>query len=89
MADVIIDGAAVTCREELHRVFAKALDFPEWYGGNLDALYDLLGGVNMPASITIVHSGMMSDEFSGYMERVLRVILRAAEQNPNIKLYLG
>ena len=89
MANVIIDGAAVTCREELHQVFAKALDFPEWYGGSLDALYDLLGGTNMPVHITIVNSGLMNDEFSGYMERVLRVILRAAEHNPNIKLYLG
>ena len=89
MAAVIIDGAEVTCREQLHRVFSESLDFPDWYGGNLDALYDLLGGTNLPVDITIVRSGLMSDEFSGYMERVLRVILRAAEQNPNIKLYLG
>lgn len=29
-------------REELHQVIAEKMNFPSWYGQNLDALYDCL-----------------------------------------------
>lgn len=38
----IIDCRWIDSRAELHRVLAQVLAFPEWYGRNLDALYDLL-----------------------------------------------
>ena len=38
----IIDCRWIDSRAELHRVLARELSFPEWYGHNLDALYDLL-----------------------------------------------
>ena len=40
--DVTIDCSSIQTREDLHRVFSQALSFPSWYGGNLDALYDML-----------------------------------------------
>lgn len=37
-----VDCSSITSAKELHRVLARSLDFPEWYGHNLDALYDCL-----------------------------------------------
>ena len=37
----ILDGGSVGSRETLHRTLAAGLHFPDWYGGNLDALHDL------------------------------------------------
>lgn len=37
-----IDCADISCSEELHRRIAACLSFPDWYGHNLDALYDCL-----------------------------------------------
>ena len=37
---VILDGEKITSKEQLHRHLARSLDLPEWYGKNLDALYD-------------------------------------------------
>ena len=42
MKQVIINGAAVTSMADIHRILAEELAFPEWYGGNLDALHDCL-----------------------------------------------
>ncbi len=40
--DKIIINCANLSREELHQVIAEKLNFPSWYGNNLDALYDCL-----------------------------------------------
>ena len=40
--NVTIDCALIHTKEDLHRIFAEALAFPDWYGKNLDALHDCL-----------------------------------------------
>lgn len=42
MKQVTIDCTLMTNPDEVHDLFSQALDFPDWYGRNLDALYDLL-----------------------------------------------
>ena len=42
MTELILNGKEIRTQEELHRCFAITLNFPEWYGGNLDALFDCL-----------------------------------------------
>ena len=42
MRRAVIECGAVSTKADLHAALAKALDFPAWYGGNLDALYDCL-----------------------------------------------
>ncbi len=37
-----LDFSGITSREELHDYLAKKLELPEYYGRNLDALYDCL-----------------------------------------------
>ena len=42
MTEVCIDCSEIVTREDLHRIFARELSFPAWYGKNLDALHDCL-----------------------------------------------
>jgi RNAse (barnase) inhibitor barstar len=39
---VFIDGSACVDEESLHTTLASALEFPDWYGRNWDALWDLM-----------------------------------------------
>ena len=39
MKFAIIDGRTVTSMADVHAALAQQLAFPEWYGGNLDALH--------------------------------------------------
>lgn len=42
MRTVIIDCAEAENKAQLHDLLASKLELPEWYGRNLDALYDCL-----------------------------------------------
>ncbi|MFC7613657.1 barstar family protein [Actinokineospora soli] len=42
MIQHIVDGSAVRSRSDFYEAVAAALEFPEWFGHNLDALYDCL-----------------------------------------------
>lgn len=41
-----IDCIGIDTPKQLHRILAETLAFPEWYGNNLDALYDCLTDIS-------------------------------------------
>ncbi|WP_343287513.1 barstar family protein [Bacillus sp. CGMCC 1.16541] len=54
--ELMIDGKAITSMAELHEYLKTNLDFPDYYGENLDALFDCLTGhVALPLTITWIH----------------------------------
>ena len=40
MREFTLDGSFIDSRQALHAALSHGLDLPEWYGGNLDALFD-------------------------------------------------
>lgn len=42
MQMIMLDGSRMTDPKEAHRYLARALHLPDYYGCNLDALYDCL-----------------------------------------------
>ena len=36
----ILDGERILDKDMLHDTLARTMDFPDWYGRYLDALYD-------------------------------------------------
>ena len=62
-----IDLRDCTDMAAVHRLFAETLDFPYWYGHNLDALFDLLSCAGelqlqliLPAAGGLVESGALT-----------------------------
>ncbi len=51
--DYFIDCANIGTPHELHRRIAQTLDFPEWYGHNLDGLYDCLCAISRDTRLTL------------------------------------
>lgn len=43
MKRAVIECSRIETLPQLHRALAQALDFPDYYGANLDALADCLG----------------------------------------------
>ncbi len=82
----LLDGAAIRSREELHDALARQLSFPDYYGRNLDALYDCLTELLEPTETVVRHADALFAHLGMYAE-ILRSVLRdAAEDNPDLRV---
>ena len=55
MTTVVVDGGLMTSREAAHDLLAARLGLPEYYGRNLDALYDALTERAEPTRLVLLH----------------------------------
>ena len=65
---VYLNAEKLTDRKEAHEYIARMLDFPEYYGKNLDALHDCLTDI---PDLTLV---ILNPESGGYFEKMLPVL---------------
>ena len=79
----VLDGNKITDRETLHKTLAENLNFPGWYGGNLDALYDCLTDLG-PFRMVLSHREAMAETDFG--RRLWAVLRDAAAENPYLEL---
>lgn len=75
-------------REKAHAHIARRLSFPDYYGRNLDALHDLLTERREDTEIVIKGSERLKNAMDGYGQRIIDVMLDAAEENKNLKITL-
>ena len=80
----ILDGRELESKSGIHEVLADTLDFPAWYGGNMDALYDCLTDMREETEIRILHIREMEEKFGGYAGCLLKAVRTAARDNPLI-----
>ncbi len=78
MEYIVIDCAPVTGPESLHNALMVALDLPEYYGKNLDALFDCMTDIDRPIHLVLAHFEMLGDWTSGFRA----VFHDAAQENP-------
>ena len=84
MKEITINCCAFLSRSDLHRVLADALAFPDHYGNNLDALYDVLTERAEPTCITLEHFDRAREFLGRYAELIVTTISQAALHNPSI-----
>ncbi|WP_103575124.1 barstar family protein [Campylobacter concisus] len=61
MKSVILDAKKMLKKEKMHEYFAKKFDLPEYYGKNLDALFDCLCEINEPTLIKLKNENALDD----------------------------
>ena len=86
MEEKIIDCARIHNREDLHAVFREALTFPEWYGNNLDALYDCLTEIS--GKVRLLDWETAEVRLGDYGKKAKKVIAAAALRNTDLDLYI-
>ena len=82
MQTLIIDGQDLYGQKDLHDHIAKSLDFPSYYGANLDALHDMLTSWQTPIIIYLVNLDALSDRLGAtYSKKFLKLLLDIEEKN--------
>ncbi len=88
MKRIELDGGQMRTREEAHAYMARELGFADYYGGNLDALWDELSTISEPCLITIRHADSVREQLGAYGDRLLDTFVEAAEDNEHCKVEL-
>ena len=86
MEERTIDCTQIRTKEDLHRIFRETLGFPEWYGNNLDALYDCLTEIS--GRVRLLDWDAAEIQLGPYGKNAKKVIAAAALRNTDLDLYL-
>lgn len=81
---IILDGKQFTDRDKAHHYLANKLNFPSYYGKNLDALYDVLSTINIEDTVCLIHPQQLVDNLGDYGYHILSVMLDAKSVNKHI-----
>lgn len=86
MREIAIDCRGFCPRSQLHRAFASALSFPDYYGNNLDALHDCLTAVSEETRIRLLNWTAAEASLGAYARSAKRAILDAAAENQKLSV---
>lgn len=87
MDEYLIDLSGVTDRDSLHQCLRDALPLPEWYGNNLDALYDSMTEMSVPVTIRFLESEKAQDRLGDYFEMFRRVLQDVQSDLPGLTVF--
>ena len=85
MKSVILDTKKMVEKEKMHEYFAKKFDLPEYYGKNLDALFDCLCEINEPTLIKLKNEKFLDDSAK---ESLIRLFRDVCNENELVKFEL-
>lgn len=81
MQTIYLDFTEITSLQKLHAYLKNAFNFPDWYGNNFDALYDLLTEISEDTKIDI---NACSD--NPLFQQLKNVLQDAAAENSHLLL---
>ncbi len=84
MKEITVNCARITAMAELHEILSRELNFPGWYGRNLDALHDMLTAICEETRITFLHFSVLPFPCAG----LLRVLRDSENENPHLEISL-
>jgi len=72
-------------KKDMLLYIAQELDFPDYFGNNLDALYDCLCDIDDCTNISF--DPMPQEDSAEWYKKVAEVVFDAARDNENIKIF--
>lgn len=81
MKKILLDFKLTHTPEQVQDYLALEFDFPDYYGKNLDALYDMLTELSEDTCVGIFEP-KEEREVDAYIHKVKRVMWDAEEENP-------
>lgn len=85
MKIITVDFAGCKYLGEIHLILKRKFGFPDYYGENLDALWDCMRYYcEERLHIYIKGTSTLPELFSDYLSKMMTVFNRVHEESPNI-----
>ena len=88
MKNIVIDFSKCKYPMDLHNQLSEKFELPEWYGNNLDALWDMLTGfIETPIEITVIYKpeNKAAENLKENVLKVIETFKEASEEDEEIK----
>lgn len=90
MQTITLDFSDCNCWQDIQRIIKNAFNFPDYYGENLDALWDCACDfiTSCYEKLEIIFKGInkLSSELQEYLLEIITVFNEIKESDPNITL---
>lgn len=85
MRKVQLNGQKMNTRTHAHQQLKKQLKFPDYYGANLDALWDLLSTQTEPLQITLINRADLISALGDYGLQLIQLFKDAEQAHCHIQ----
>lgn len=79
-----LDVLRLSTRDSMKTYLPEIMDIPDYFGGNLDALSDILSEVSRETLFTVTREDIFKAAEYPFAWKAIRVFILAAEANPYI-----
>ena len=83
---IFLDGHKMLNRRAVHDHLMEQLELPEYYGRNLDALYDLLTERDSPTRLVVQHKDTILSWLGEYGVALCQTLEDADRANPGLEV---
>lgn len=81
MESIILDGNKMKTIDSTHSYIKKTLKIQDYYGKNLDALWDMLTSIGHPVFIQLKHFDTVYSNLGDYANKLCQVFMDASVEN--------
>lgn len=85
---IVVDGRISKDKKVFHYHLKEVFSFPDYYGCNLDALYDCLMEISKETVIVLTYFDILEENLGQYAVTLFHAFKDAAEENNCLKLVL-
>lgn len=85
MKEIRLNGAKMVDKAHAHTYLKRKLSLPEYYGENLDALWDCLTTEREERRIVISKPSLIQSHLGDYGERLISLLIEASEANASLE----
>lgn len=89
MREIRLNGSKMVDHASTHAYLKRALELPDYYGENLDALWDCLATDMSGKKIIIYNPEMIRNNLGLYGESIIQLFWEVAEENECIQVEIA
>lgn len=88
MKIVELDGRKMDSIQNTHTYLKESMELPEYYGENLDAMYDVLSDISENTFVFVLNSQQMRESLGDYSARMEQVWEDLAQSNKHLSFFM-